>query len=58
MLMGGGIGGAMGPMGWNIGGPKPEGAKKDKDNRVLCIYLLLILTQDKTDYGFNFQLIH
>lgn len=28
MLMGGGIGGAIGPMGWNIGGPKPGGAKK------------------------------
>lgn len=25
MLIGGGMGGAMGPIGWNIGGPKPGG---------------------------------
>lgn len=32
--MGGGMGGAMGPMAWNIGGPKPNAQeKKNKKNR-------------------------
>lgn len=37
MLIGGGIGGAIGPMGWNIGGPKPDWA--DEENTALGTYI-------------------
>lgn len=47
MPIGGGMGGAMWPMGWNIGGPKPVRAKRNQFEENKLSHDVVVILYDK-----------